>query len=146
MINNKTITFAWRSLRALCLAYVCAEYGFKVALIDGPSMKPTLNSNDIVLSNQWTPIFGNVKRSDIVIFRSPMDPKKFHCKRIKGVEGDYVRRGFSSISIPKGHVWVEGDNSSHSKDSRDYGPVPIGLIIGVVFFKVYPFIDSKFLS
>ena len=145
-MTAKVISIGWRGLRALCLAYVVAEYGFKVALIDGSSMKPTLNHRDIVLSNQWTPIFGNVKRSDIVIFRSPMDPKKYHCKRIKAMEGDRIRKGFTSISVPKGHVWVEGDNYYHSKDSRDHGPIPIGLIIGVVFCKIYPFLDAKFLS
>ena len=44
---------------------------------------------------------------------------------------------FSFISkIPKGHVWLLGDNPNYSKDSRDYGPVPYGLIRGRACFKV----------
>lgn len=30
------------------------------------------------------------------------------------------------IYVPKGHVWLEGDNSENSIDSRTYGPVPMG--------------------
>lgn len=44
---------------------------------------------------------------------------------------------FSFIfKIPKGHVWLLGDNPNYSKDSRDYGPVPYGLIRGRACFKV----------
>lgn len=39
--------------------------------------------------------------------------------------------------MPKGHVWLEGDNLRNSTDSRCYGPVPYGLIRGRICFKVY---------
>ena len=39
--------------------------------------------------------------------------------------------------IPRGHIWLEGDNSRASYDSRHYGPVPIGLVQSRVFVKVY---------
>lgn len=38
------------------------------------------------------------------------------------------------IQVPQGHVWVEGDNLSHSRDSRYLGPIPMGLIRGRVSF------------
>uniref|UniRef100_A0A4W5N872 Peptidase S26 domain-containing protein n=1 Tax=Hucho hucho TaxID=62062 RepID=A0A4W5N872_9TELE len=38
--------------------------------------------------------------------------------------------------VPKGHVWLEGDNLSNSADSRSYGPVPYALIRGRVCLKV----------
>jgi len=34
---------------------------------------------------------------------------------------------------------VEGDNSLNSADSRHYGPVPAALIVGKVFFRIWPF-------
>jgi inner membrane protease subunit 2 len=34
------------------------------------------------------------------------------------------------IVVPYGHVWVEGDNSAKSLDSRDNGPISKGLILG----------------
>lgn len=40
------------------------------------------------------------------------------------------------IRIPKGHVWLAGDNTSNSTDSRMYGPVPLAMIKGQVLAKV----------
>jgi len=34
-------------------------------------------------------------------------------------------------------VWLQGDNLADSTDSRYYGPVPMALIQGVVFARVY---------
>lgn len=44
-------------------------------------------------------------------------------------EGHYIK-------VPKGHVWLVGDNLSNSTDSRTYGPVPIGIIKGKVLCRV----------
>lgn len=48
--------------------------------------------------------------------------------RRKG-EGEWLR-------IPKGHVWLAGDNLSNSTDSRTYGPVPLALVKGKVLVRV----------
>lgn len=40
------------------------------------------------------------------------------------------------VKIPKGHVWLQGDNLSNSTDSRAYGPVPIALLKGTVLARV----------
>eukprot|EP00559_Dactyliosolen_fragilissimus_P005601 CAMPEP_0184870436 /NCGR_PEP_ID=MMETSP0580-20130426/37452_1 /TAXON_ID=1118495 /ORGANISM="Dactyliosolen fragilissimus" /LENGTH=280 /DNA_ID=CAMNT_0027372493 /DNA_START=488 /DNA_END=1330 /DNA_ORIENTATION=- len=44
----------------------------------------------------------------------------------------------SLFVIPDGHLWVEGDNSINSSDSRNYGSVPASLIVGKVVMKVWP--------
>lgn len=46
-----------------------------------------------------------------------------------------------TIIVPRGHVWLEGDNSDNSMDSRYYGPVPMGLIQSRVFCRLLPFKD-----
>lgn len=33
------------------------------------------------------------------------------------------------IKVPEGHIWIEGDNQAWSKDSRDFGPIPLALVI-----------------
>ena len=58
-----------------------------------------------------------------------------------------IRDRFSTyIKVPEGHVWVTGDNLSHSLDSRTYNALPMGLIMGKIvaannFDK--PFWDSR---
>jgi len=44
--------------------------------------------------------------------------------------------------VPKGHVWVQGDNIYDSRDSRQFGPVPYGLIQGRAFLRVRIFFHS----
>jgi len=51
-----------------------------------------------------------------------------------------------SIQVPKGHVWIEGDNADNSTDSRNYGPIPIGLVRGRAMVRVWPFVDATFLT
>lgn len=40
--------------------------------------------------------------------------------------------------MPEGHCWVLGDNLTESRDSRTYGPVPLGLVKGKVVAKNVP--------
>ena len=58
------------------------------------------------------------------------------------VEGDRVRTGGpfreKLVTVPKGHIWLEGDNPNNSTDSRHYGTVPAALILGRVLLKVWP--------
>ncbi|RWS26297.1 Mitochondrial inner membrane protease subunit 1-like protein [Leptotrombidium deliense] len=111
-------------------------------------MEPAIRNNDILLSSQWAIVrknYGsdNCFRGNIVIARSPDDPNSLICKRIVAVEGDTIRFGFSIITVPKGHVWLEGDNKDQSKDSREYGSVPSGLITGKVIYRVHPFENAS---
>jgi signal peptidase I len=36
----------------------------------------------------------------------------------------------SSVVVPRGYVWLEGDHHWASLDSNDYGPLPVGFISG----------------
>lgn len=42
--------------------------------------------------------------------------------------------------IPPGQVWLLGDNPQNSHDSRNYGPVPMGLLKGKLLFTM----DTEF--
>jgi inner membrane protease subunit 1 len=37
--------------------------------------------------------------------------------------------------VPKGHMWVTGDNLPHSVDSRRYGPIPLAMVNGKILAK-----------
>jgi signal peptidase I len=43
-----------------------------------------------------------------------------------------------TITVPKGDYYMMGDNRGESDDSRFWGPVPRGWIIGKVFFTYWP--------
>ena len=63
-----------------------------------------------------------------------MNAPYFVTKRIVAMEGDIVRTlppwEDKTVRIPKGHVWVEGDDPTRSRDSNTFGPLPLGLVNG----------------
>ncbi|CAL2253540.1 unnamed protein product [Prunus armeniaca] len=136
--KDLTVTVAkFMGLLHVTDAYLCSS-----TLVYGPSMLPTLNiSGDVLLSEHVSHRFGKVGAGDLVLVRSPNDPRKIVTKRILGMEGDQVTffvdpkhsdRSRTTV-VPKGHVWIQGDNIYSSFDSRTYGAVPYGLIQGKVF-------------
>lgn len=160
-VLGKTCGFLGYVLQYACITHCTFEYigdfvmvGLKVKLFlfftkfndilyfqcSGPSMEPTLESNNILLTEHITPRFQKLQKGDIVIAISPTNPRQNICKRIKGMPGDKVS-GYlfkKSQVVPLGHVWLEGDNSSNSADSRVYGPVPQALIRSRVLCRVWP--------
>ncbi|TDH66581.1 uncharacterized protein CCR75_008832 [Bremia lactucae] len=112
----------------------------------GPSMLPTLNQNgDILLLDKFSPKLWKLQPGEVVIAKSVSDPRRTVCKRIIADEGETVcvrtRLSSSEVEfhkIPKGHVWLEGDNKHDSHDSRYYGPVPRALLEGRVLMRIWP--------
>ncbi|KAH7861422.1 hypothetical protein Vadar_025956 [Vaccinium darrowii] len=131
----------------LCFLHVTNNYLCSSILVHGPSMLPTLNlTGDVVLAEHVSTRLGKVGLGDVVLVRSPENPNKSVTKRIVGMEGDTVTfyadpiNGHRSktLVVPKGHVWIQGDNVYASKDSRQFGPVPYGLIQGKVCCRIWP--------
>ncbi|GFP97452.1 mitochondrial inner membrane protease subunit 1 [Phtheirospermum japonicum] len=90
-------------------------------------MLPTLNfSGDIFLVEKLSHRLGRVGPGNVILVRSPKNPMETITKRVLGVEGDTM--GFladpsrsdlsTSLVVPKGHVWIQGDNIYSSNDSR----------------------------
>ncbi len=46
---------------------------------------------------------------------------------------------FFNITVPDGTIFVLGDNRTESKDSRNFGCIPIEKIEGKILFRVFPF-------
>ncbi|GFQ03854.1 mitochondrial inner membrane protease subunit 1, partial [Phtheirospermum japonicum] len=128
------------------LLHIIETYISSPTLVHGPSMLPTLNfSDNILLVEKMSHRLGRVGPGDIVLVRSPENPMKtIMC--VLRVEGDTVafladpsRSDLStSLVVPKGHVWIQGDEIYSSNDSRQLGPIPYGLVLGKVFCKVLP--------
>ncbi|HEY4705536.1 MAG TPA: nickel-type superoxide dismutase maturation protease [Thermoplasmata archaeon] len=88
--------------------------------VEERSMSPAVGPGDYVLVNRWAYRSHAPEVGDLVVLRNPEREGQFLCKRIAGVtdSGAYV---------------VLGDNTAASRDSRQFGPVPRGLIVGKVW-------------
>jgi len=114
-------------------------------LVEGSSMQPTINPNggrEIILVERYVR-YEQFKRGDIVVLKSPVDPGKLVIKRIIGLPNDCVEHSLGAgfvkvVQLPKGKIWVEGDNLLNSHDSKHWGPVPLGLVEGRVRLLIWP--------
>ncbi|KAH7105441.1 LexA/Signal peptidase [Auriculariales sp. MPI-PUGE-AT-0066] len=112
----------------------------------GASMYPTMPIQHAwYLEDRFSIRFlgaSTLRRGDIVVALKPTERRAYVAKRIVGLPGDTVcvdpaqpERGH--VLVPKGHVWLAGDNRDNSTDSRDYGPVPIALIHSRIIAQVW---------
>lgn len=89
---------------------------------------------------------------DHVLYRNgePVTGSKAFEKNAQQIDefNGYVNRGLldhgRTFVIPEDHVMGLGDNSSNSRDSRDFGSIPRNEVIGRALFRYYPFSRSGF--
>jgi signal peptidase I len=96
-------------------------------------MQPTLLPGDILFADKRynRPGFKQaVQRGDIAIFVYPNDRTTYYIKRIVGLPGDVVDVDGGQLTVPAGEVYVMGDNRTASKDSRNFGTVPLQDVVG----------------
>ncbi len=60
-----------------------------------------------------------------------ISPPPHHADPTWATEGD-------PFTVPKGHVFVLGDNIAESSDSRHFGPVPLESIVGRAYKRYWP--------
>ena len=109
-----------------------------------------------MLATKFAYRFAEPRRGDAVLFEAPNDGAPT-IKRVVGLPGDRVavkdgvlfvngerqREGYvdynltdstflGPMHVPEGHVYLMGDNRMNSLDSRSYGPVPEGDLLGKV--------------
>eukprot|EP00971_Amphidinium_carterae_P323078 6420854-Amphidinium_carterae.1 len=100
----------------------------------GASMVPQISQGgDVILFERVTHRLEGLKRGEVVVAMSARDPGAMVCKRVGGIAGDRcLLADKTEIVVPKGHVFLVGDNQPVSHDSRHYGPVSQGLVLGKV--------------
>jgi len=146
---------------AFVLALLIQQFLVKPFGIPSESMEPTLLKGDRVLVNRVAYRFGEPQRGDIVVFRPPLGAEDY-IKRIVAVGGDTVevRSGrlylnglaqdesylkeqrvlgrYEEFVVPEGSYFMMGDNRNNSGDSRVFGPVEKGAILGKAFLLYWP--------
>lgn len=65
----------------------------------GPSMEPTLYTNDVLLMERISVRLQRLEKGDIVISKCPTNPKQNICKRIVGLPGDNIRNGLNITTV-----------------------------------------------
>ena len=152
---------------AVVISVVLNLFVVQVTEVRQRSMELTLEQNDRVLVSKLDYRFGTPQRGDIVVFNPPTDSTIPYVKRVIAVGGDaidlrdgkvYVNgklieyaatRGQPTtpqaatirfpFTVPEGAIFVLGDNRQSSSDSRTFGSVPVGNIIGKVILRFWPF-------
>jgi len=143
------VFFGVRWLQLVGLLHCVQEYGIDFSTTVGASMVPVFNpQGDVLLFERLTSRIFGWTVGEVVVATSPRDPDARICKRILGVAGDKLTVGEEPVTyevvVPRGHVWLQGDNRASSHDSRHYGPVPMGLLQGKVRMKLWPPSEAGF--
>ena len=78
---------------------------------------------------------GPLRAGDVIALRDPETEGRLLLKRVARVGGDVMG---GDPSLAPGTVFVQGDNSARSRDSRQFGPVPRDRVLGVAWFRYAP--------
>jgi signal peptidase I len=130
--------------------------------ISSESMAPTLLRGDVVLVDRRALAVSELRRGDLVTFANPQTSEE-SLKRVVALPGDTVAtidavlhvngapvdepyvdfrdwEGIFSarVTVPRGAVFLLGDNRGGSVDSRDFGAVPVERLDGRVLVRLWP--------
>lgn len=130
---------------------------FRMGVVRGESMSPTFADGQVLLVRRMATLGRSLHRGDVVLVNNDHD---VIIKRIFRMPGDEIDHSFPDVLgasesrdltdyyeqksvntptgpqthyyVPEGYLVVVGDNTSNSEDSREFGPVSIRDVLGVV--------------
>ncbi len=132
--------------------------------VTGESMHPSFRAGDWLLVRLDAHRRAAPARGDLVIVRDPRKTTEKYLKRVVGLPGEEVKIRDGELRIDGGRLsepdldglpssvgletkswrlgqsqyFVVGDNRTHSTDSREFGAVDVGLIVGKATRRVWP--------
>ena len=99
------------------------------------SMTPALAPGDWLLLDPTARAWP--RRGSIVVFHVPFSGL-LAIKRVAARGGDRVRIPAGVLHLAPDQVWLLGDNTAISVDSRRYGPVALDAFVGRAWFRYAP--------
>lgn len=150
----------WTAFAALILSTV---FFIRPYAVSGGSMEPAYHEGDVLLVEGLTPLL-HVWRGEVLVIRNPHDHSVVEIKRLVGLPNEDITLAASSVEVvhqgggkevfgsgtdiglpqtgpfqmhlgPKDYM-VLGDNRSKSSDSRTFGAVQSGDIMGRVLLRL----------
>ena len=129
--------------------------------VEGQSMEPNLYTGQYLIVNKVLYNLRTAERGDIIVFKAPRSPDRNFVKRIVGLPGEKLelRQGQVYINdkllyepyidahsgsswgpsvVGQDELFVLGDNRANSSDSRSWGMLPTGNIIGKAWICYWP--------
>jgi signal peptidase I len=103
--------------------------------IRGWSMAPTLLPGERLLFDRLAYVRDRPRAGDIVLIAHPLQPGLRMVKRLVGLSGESVD---GVRLLDRGEYWVLGDNEDASADSREFGPVRRGDLLGRAWVLYWP--------
>ena len=155
--NNKKKSVWYKDiigyLIIIVIVILIRTFIFTPAVVDGPSMEPTLKTKEWLVVLKFT----KINKNDVIVFKYN---KKHLVKRVIGLPGDTMECIDGQIYINDKHFedefniednsctgkiilnddeyFVLGDNREVSMDSRMIGPIKKDQILGTSNFRLFP--------
>lgn len=148
---------------ASMVAIFVVTFLLQISRVEGISMSPTLHGGEYTLINKLTYRWRVPERGDVIVFRSPTDPRADYIKRVIAVPGETVevKEGvvyvngnplkeayedsapsydYAVTRVPPGQLFVLGDNRNLSYDSHLWPTpfLPMGLVRGRASIVLWP--------
>jgi len=140
---------------------------FQPYIVKGDSMVPNFHSGEYLIVDELSYRLHAPDRGDVIVLKYPLDTTQRFIKRVIGLPGETVQIQNGTVSIVKdgnamtlneknylpnlqgtvgsvnitlqnNQYFVLGDNREFSYDSRGWGILPKGDIIGRAIFRVFP--------
>lgn len=153
---------------------VVRHFLFRPFTVKGQSMEPTFYTGEYLIIDELSYRLREPQRGEVVVFRAPVQETDFYLKRIIGLPGEKVKiqdnkiviineehpqgivldetyltedtNGMVSEELAANEYFVVGDNRDASFDSRRFGAIPKGSIVGRAWFRGFPFDRMMFFS
>jgi signal peptidase I len=154
-------------LGAVIILFIVMQVVASFIKIEGSSMHPVLRDQERIIVLKMALAKNHINRLDIIVFSSQDNNPKKRIKRIIGLPSEQIeiRAGtiyinnrilkqtgspaspvfkagtisMDPVQIPPDHYFVIGENLLLSKDSRDFGLIPLNTIIGKAILRYWPF-------
>ena len=157
----KTRTIVSLSAQLAVLLLIATAFFMRTSPVDGLSMEPRVHSGELVLINTLAYKLGEIHRGDVVAFRHDAPTPETYIKRVVGLPGERVevrdgvvnidgrplaepyvrftdRRSAAAVTVPPHAYYVLGDNRAESDDSRTWGVLRDGDVVGKALVGIWP--------